>query len=677
MFRLDRILRPKTIAVIGGGFWCENIVRECRKIGFDGPIWPVHPTRADLNGVPAYASVEDLPGAPDAAFIGVNRHATIEIVDTLSQMGAGGVVCFASGFSEAVAELSDGEDLQETLIKKAGDMPLIGPNCYGFVNALDSVALWPDQHGATKAESGIALITQSSNIGINMSMQKRGLPLAYLVAAGNQAQTSMSEIGIGLLEDPRVTALGLHIEGIGDIRGFERLSTRATELGKSVVALKIGASEQARAATISHTASLAGSDAGAKAFLHRLGIATVSSLEVWLETLKLLHVVGPLSSNRIASMSCSGGEASLIADTALSSDLVFPPLNDRQSKALREALGPKVALANPLDYHTYIWGDEPALARCFSAMMLGDLAMGCVIVDFPREDRCSPEDWLDVISAVETASQERGVPMSLVSTISDTMPEHIAIDAISRGIVPLCGLTEAVDAMSVAAWLGDKREVSQPVLLPGNARNAAMINEADAKALLADHGLKVPKSVRIASPEAARKAAAEIGFPVVLKGEGLAHKTEAGAVRLNLTSGADVEAAARQMPCNSFLVETMVGDAVAELLIGVVRDPAHGFVLTLGAGGTLTEILKDSASLLIPASEPDIRQTLGALKIAPLLNGYRGSDAANIDAIIAAVDAVQSFVVANVDKVEEVEINPLICTADSAIAVDALIRMET
>ena len=265
MSRLERILRPKSIALIGGGFWGDNIIRECRKIGFEGPIWPVHPKRKEINGVPTFSRIEDLPGVPDATFVGVNRYATVEAVATLSKMGAGGVICFASGFSEAAGELADGESLQAELLANAGDMPLIGPNCYGFVNTLDRAALWPDHHGATKVETGVALITQSSNIAMNMSMQRRGLPLAYLVAAGNQAQTTMSEIGIGLLEDPRVTALGLHIEGISDIRGFEQLARRARELGKSIVAIKVGASEQARTATISHTASLAGSDAGAKA----------------------------------------------------------------------------------------------------------------------------------------------------------------------------------------------------------------------------------------------------------------------------------------------------------------------------------------------------------------------------------------------------------------------------
>jgi acyl-CoA synthetase (NDP forming) len=320
---LDRLLRPRSIAVIGGGGWCENAIEQCRKIGFDGDLWAVHPTRSDMGGVPAFASVEALPSAPDAAFIGVNRLATIDVVRTLSSRGGGGAICFASGFREAVAELADGADLQADLLEAAGDMPILGPNCYGLINALDGVALWPDQHGALRVESGVAIVTQSSNIAINLTMQKRGLPIAYVLTAGNQAQTDLAEIGMALLEDPRVTALGLHIEGIGNLRRFEALAQTAQRLGKRIVALKIGASEQAQVATVSHTASIAGSDTGARALLARLGIGQVNSLSALMETLRLLHVTGPLMSNRIASMSCSGGEASLMADTALGRDIAF------------------------------------------------------------------------------------------------------------------------------------------------------------------------------------------------------------------------------------------------------------------------------------------------------------------------------------------------------------------
>ncbi len=215
---LSRVLRPRSIAVIGGGAWCAQIIRQSRRMGFAGRIDVVHPRGAIIEGVQAVAQIAALAGPPDAVFIGVNRFATVEVVATLARMGAGGAVCFASGFSEAAREDGSSADLQAALVAAAGDMPVLGPNCYGFINALDGALLWPDQHGCVAVDRGVAILTQSSNIAINLSMQRRGLPMAYVVACGNMAQTSQAQIAAELLDDPRVTAIGLHIEGFGDLR---------------------------------------------------------------------------------------------------------------------------------------------------------------------------------------------------------------------------------------------------------------------------------------------------------------------------------------------------------------------------------------------------------------------------------------------------------------------------
>ncbi len=671
---LSRLFRPKSIAVIGGGAWGRAVVAQTVKMGFAGAVWPVHPTAADVGGIAAFPSIAALPGAPDAVFIGVNRHATIDVLDALRDKGAGGATCFAAGFAEAELEDSSARDLQAQLLTAAGAMPVLGPNCYGFINALDGALLWPDQHGLARVDRGVAIATQSSNIAINLTMQRRGLPIAYVVTAGNQAQTGLAAIGAGLLEDPRVTALGLHVEGFSDLRAWEALSARAHALGKPVVILKIGRSAQARAATVSHTASLAGGDAGAGALIDRLGFARVAGLADFLEALKLLHVSGPLPSNRIASVSCSGGEASLAADTAVGRDLVFPPLEPAQAQGLRQALGPMVALANPLDYNTYIWRDTDRMTDAWAAMMHPSLALTLLIVDFPRADRCEVGDWDCTINAALGAKARTGANVAMVASLPELMPEDVAARLMAGGVVPLNGLPEAIAAAEAAARLGRSHTQADPLLLPGPGGPAVLIPEAEAKARLAAHGLPIPRSERAADPAAASVAALRVGFPVVLKGEGFAHKTEAGAVRLNLNTPDAVRDAALAMAAPGLLVEEMVTGTVAELLVGVVRDPAHGFVLTLAAGGTLTELLGDATSVLIPATEADIDAALSRLRIAPLLDGWRGAPAASRPAIIAAVMAVQAYVVDNARLVEEVEVNPLLCLPTRAVAADALIR---
>jgi len=211
--------------------------------------------------------------------VAINREQTIAAVAVLSNMGAGGAVCYAAGFAEADAENTGSGDLQRRLVEAAGDMPIIGPNCYGFINALEGTALWPDQHGLPACDRGVAILMQSSNVAINITMQKRGLPLAYMMTVGNQAQQGLSALGGAMLEDERVTALGLYIEGLDDVKAFEALALRARELCKPVVAIKVGKSARARAAAMTHTASLAGGDAAHDALFQRLGIGRVHSLE--------------------------------------------------------------------------------------------------------------------------------------------------------------------------------------------------------------------------------------------------------------------------------------------------------------------------------------------------------------------------------------------------------------
>ncbi len=675
---MERLFRPRTIAAVGGAGWCGNIVRACQRIGFGGQIWPVHPSHSEIGGLPVFASLADLPQSPDAVFVGVNRDGAIGVMADLAAMKAGGAVCFAAGFREAAAELDDGAEMQDRLIAAAGEMPFLGPNCYGFINALDGAALWPDQHGCTRVDRGVAIITQSSNIAINLTMQRRGLPLGYVVTLGNQAQTGFAEVGRTLLADPRITALGLHIEGISDLPGFEALATTARDLGKRIVALKVGASQQARTAAFSHTASLAGSDAAGRALLRRLGIAQVESLPDLIETLKLLHVAGPLASNRVASLSCSGGEASLIADAGLQHGIDFPPLGREQDHALRQALGPKVALSNPLDYHTYIWGNREAMANCFRAIADPALAMICVILDFPRADRCTQKEWRDVLDALvdsRTGSPAPSVPLGLIASLPENMPEVVAEECIARGITPLCGIREGMVAIAIAATPAVTVDPAPVWPLPVPPDTPVLLTEAEAKAALAGFGLRIPQSLRAPTADDAAQAASRIGFPVALKGEGFAHKTEAGAVALNLPGADAVREAALAMRAPSYLVEEMVTGALAEVLIGITRDPPHGWLLTLGAGGTMTELLRDSASLLLPVTRTDLHEALRGLKIWPLLDGWRGAAKVDIEALIDAVMAMQDYVQAT-PGLCEIEINPLICRAHDAVAVDALIRRE-
>lgn len=662
---MERLLRPKSIAVVGGGEWCKAVIAQNKKIGFEGEVWHVHP-----KAKKAFRSIDALPEAPDAVFIGINRDATIEVVQACAARGAGGAICFASGFEE----VADGADLQQALLAAAGDMPILGPNCYGLINGLDKVALWPDQHGVTPVDKGVALIAQSSNIAINLTMQQRGLPIAYVVTAGNQSQQSAVSLAQAALADPRVTALGLYIESFADIPALEKLAQDAAAMGKPIVALKVGQSDEAQRTTVTHTASMAGSAVGAELLMSRLGIASVDGIASMLEVLKLYHCFGRLPGTAIASLSCSGGEASLLADAASRATLTFPALDDVQSAVLAGQLGPLVTVSNPLDYHTDIWRNVYAMTSVFSAMTGDQIDLTIVVLDFPHPQKCKADDWMLTLEAVERAAVAGG-RFAVLAALPENLPEAVATRLIKQGIAPLCDFDHACAAIRIAA--DPVPDGFEPVLPAPDIADRQVLTEGNSKKLLAEAGLDVPHFVAGMPLSVLPAQAMSVGFPLVLKAEGQAHKSEDGGVVLGLTDTMAVTTAARAMDAESFLIETMVPDGITELMIGVVADPAHGFVLTLAAGGVMTELFDDTQSLLLPVTQNDVLYALARLRIADVLRGYRGKPGVHIASIVQAVLDVQDFVIANATNIAEVEINPLICTETRAVVADALIVRRT
>ncbi|HOZ34600.1 MAG TPA: acetate--CoA ligase family protein, partial [Tabrizicola sp.] len=644
-----------------GAGWALNVIEQCRKMGFQGPVWPVHPTKDQIGGLKAYASVADLPEPPDATFIGVNRFATVDVVAELAAMGAGGAICFASGWTEA------GEaGLQDKLVAAAGEMPILGPNCYGVINYLDGALLWPDQHGGVRVRTGVALVSQSSNIVINMGMQQRGLPVAYVACLGNAAVVGLAELTGALLDDPRVTAVGLYIEGIDDAPAFAALAEKARAMGKGVVAIKSGKTELSRTAAASHTASLAGGGATSSAFLRQIGVAEVNTPSELIETLKVFHVHGPQIGTRICSLSCSGGEAGLVADLAAPYGIDFPPVPQATHDRLFAVLGEIPTISNPLDYHTFIWGDGPKTTEVFSAMLEAYDA-GLYIIDSPRPDRCDPSGYDPAFAAIIAAQKATDKIAFPVASMAENLGEARVQAMMEDGVCALLGVETALAAVK-AAQTGPGLAGWRPVAaLP--ARATRMLSEAEGKALIAAAGVAVPKAVTGATiADVAGKAG--LSPPYVLKGLGFAHKTEAGAVRLGLPS---LEGQAEMPGATGYLVEEMVTGAVAEVLLGLRRDPVYGVTLTLGMGGVTAEVLADTVTLVLPVTEAQVLEAARGLRLWPLLDGYRGRPKADMAAVAAMAVRLGALMLGD-DGLEEIEINPVMVRESGAVAVDALVR---
>ena len=676
---LSRMLNPQSIAVVGGDD-AAKAIRECQKLGYAGELWAVNPSRDELAGIECHPTVAQLPAVPDATLIAVSAKATIEVVSQLRGLGAGGAICYASGFSEA------GEaQRQQLLLQATGDMPLMGPNCYGFINAMNGAVLWPDWHGLRRVESGVAIIAGSGNLAINISMQDRSVPIALLATIGNQAIIGSEQIMAAAIDDDRISAIGLHIEGLRNLPLFAQLAQAAAEKGKPVVALKTGRSDVGARITMSHTATLAGSADLYDAMFHRLGVAIVHDLETFLEALKLLSVTGPLGGSRIASMSCSGGEASLIADLAHETVLEFPEVTPQQSAQLRETLNDYVAISNPLDYHTFIWGDYDRLYKTFVAMLRGDYNLTLLLLDYPHMSEDDLNEWYVTGDAFADACEYTGSAGAVVCNLPENMPANIRDGFLARSIVPLLGMPQAVAAIAAAACVGKIHYPLpdfpiQPVPLEldkGDSRRA--ISEYAAKQLLAHYQIPVPAAQLVRDLSNAEDVAQGIGYPLALKASvaGMTHKTESRAVVLNVENVEQLRFEGQRLldMGGELLIEKMVPAGVAELLLGVSFDQQFGHYLVIGIGGTLVELVADRQILLLPASDQQIRAALHGLRMSKLLTGYRDRSVADVDAVVACAQSLAAFVVDQRQELLEVDINPLIVGASGAgaMAADALI----
>ena len=673
---LNRVLRPQTIAVFGGHF-AEAVAKQCDKMGYEGEIWPVHPTREELEGRVCFRDADNLPASPDVSFIGVNRHQTIEIVDQLSRIGAGGAICYASGFDE-----TGDTDLTQQLLDVAQTMPVLGPNCYGFINYLDGALLWPDQHGGLRIDSGVAILMQSSNIAINLTMNKRATPIAYMIALGNQAMVGMSDMIIQLCQDERVTAIGLHIEGLDDVHKFCQAIQIAHQHNKPIVVLKTGKSEKGAAITMSHTASLSSNDKVMDVLFDRLGIARINSLTEFLETLKLLHVCGALPGNDLVSLSCSGGEASLISDASENYQVEFRDFTQADIERIRPTVRELVSISNPFDYHTFDWANYERLIATFTEVMKSGFTINLLVMDFPREDRCELDDWGVTLAAWQDAAEQTHSKTAILASFPETMPEQIALKLLKSNIVPLCGIENALAAVAAAAKINPEIEHYQPLINQlDSSIEVKTLNEFVSKQKLAEFSIPIALSSLCKNMNEAVSAARQIGFPLVVKavGEELAHKTELGAVKLNLTSEVEVKQAIDELSAYSddFLIEKMIQDSEAELIVGVNRDPIVGLYLVIGAGGIYTELLKDTVILLFPYERHDIEKAINQLKVSRLFNGYRNRAVIDTHLLVDTVMSIQRFVVDQQNSLQEMDINPMmICKDGSVFAADALIRVS-
>jgi len=691
---LNRLLRPRHIAYIGGG-QVEGAIQASRNAGFAGEIWIVNPVRDQIAGLQTYSHIEDLPQAPDAALIALSPERSIEAVAVLTSIGAGGAVCMAAGFAELGAS---GSSLQQQLREAAGDLAVIGPNCMGVLNLFEGAAIWgAGGHVEAPGARGAAIISQSGAFLYGITNVEQGFPLGYAISTGNQAVVEMADCIEAVLADERVRAIGLYLEGLDDGAALGRACWHAVEKNIPVIAMKGGDTAEAEKIAKSHTSAMVVERDLWQAFAERDGIVEVSTPKAMVESLKLLTIGGVPRGNRLSAITHSGGLNSLIVAQAPAHELELLQPEPANAERMRSQLPESGPVANPRDLNLP-WSsktgmslkDGDKIANCLTDFASGVADMATMFLDVPRPDDIgSDKDWYPSMEAMAKVGKNLGIPVAVAGILPEGLDAALRKHLLGLGIAPLLGLSDTLEALGVAARLGENHRHMTTSAAPGelltrqnpvgSTAPSILLDEAESRAALAACGLVTP-AFTVTDREQVAVAAVEIGFPVALKlvSNEISHKAKMGGVRLGLESPDAVKAAAQAIndaaidyhgkPVERFLVEAMIDAPRGEYIIGIKQQSAMGLALMIGRGGVDVEKLNLHATVLLPLVERDLEKALQSIGFAANATGY--------EAMLDAARAVATYAIDNRASLRSLDVNPLIVSASGAvIAADALIEL--
>ena len=683
---IQRLLAPRNVAFIGGG-WAAAALRNCADFGFEGGMWYVNPRRPDIDGHPVFGSVKELPMAPDCAYVAVAAERSIDVLRDLSDRGAGGAVCYAAGFAE---KGDAGRALQDRLVRAAGEMAVLGPNCYGMLDFRSGLHVWAGDRMERRPGPGIAIVSQSGALAEVLILEQRDVPIVSVVSVGNQAVLGVEDLVDVLLDDPEINAIGVYLEGLRNPACFSEAAARALDRGVPIVALKSGRTETAAKLTLGHTSSLAGEDTLYDAFFERLGIVRVDSLSRMLESLKVLSYAGALATPHFAAMTISGGGAAMIADYAEHYGAVPAPLDETAVRRLQSAFPDYVNCGNPLDIT--VGGMEPGMVATAADVLAGGTAEFVMTMLDSLSGGSYEGINTTIMDIVAEALERHGKRGGALGCLPESLAPHTREQALRLGLVPMQGLEEAVAAVADAARYGTARRVGAET--PREARlldtppvlseRRRTLDEVESKAFLGQAGLGIPE-FRVAPSEAVVDAARGLGYPVVLKcvDAAIVHKSEAGAVVLGIDDEVALQdaldAMRERLPGSGrrFLVERQVVGAVAELIAGVRYDPTFGHALLVGAGGVLVELIEDRRTLLLPTTRAAIDSAVDSLRVSKLLRAFRGRPAGDWSALVDALEALGRIAWQERERLYEIDVNPLLVLGEGegVVAVDALVTL--
>ncbi|WP_405839234.1 acetate--CoA ligase family protein [Streptomyces platensis] len=685
---LDRFFRPESVAVIGAsdseGRPHTGITRQlmawAERVG--ARLHPVNPGRAQVFGQPCHASVADLPEPVDLAVLLVGD--PLPVIEQLAEAKVRFAVAFASGFAETGERGAAAQERLAEAVARSG-LRLLGPNTN--LNAFEKFRT--DLDGPA-----IALITQSGHQGRPVfSLQELGIRLSHWAPTGNEADLETADFLSYFATRPEVGAIAAYVEGLKDGRSFLLAADRAARNKVPVVAVKVGRTETGARTAASHTGKLTGADEVVDAAMRQFGVIRVDGLDELQDTAALLARARKPTAEGVAVYSISGGTGAHFSDLATAAGLRLPTLGPAKQAELHQWIPEYLHVANPVDNGGHPVGDWRG--RKILDAILADPAIGVLICPItgpfpPMSDKLAQ----DLVDAAEQTDKlvcvVWGSPVGTEDAYRRTLLGSSRVATFR---------TFANCITAVRAYLDHHRFVDgyrspfddAPRVLSPSARKAQalmrpgqQLSEHAAKQLLRAYGIRVPREQLVTSAAAAVRAASLVGYPVVMKASGpqLAHKTELGLVKVQLTSASQVRDAYRELtdiaryedvPLDGVLVCQMIERGV-EMVVGVTQDSLFGPTVTVGLGGVLVEVLRDVVVGVPPFGEDQARAMLDELRGRALLDGVRGAPPADLDALVETVLRVQRMALELGDDLAELDINPLVVLprGQGAVALDAL-----
>ena len=690
---LERLLRPRSVAIIGAsdksGALGASVLANLERAGFAGDIHLVNPKRTEIGGRPCVPTVDDLPEGVDTAVLAIPRAGVLDVIRGLARRKAGAAVVFSAGFAEdGPAGLADQQEMAR--IAAESGMVVEGPNCLGLVNFRDHVPLTFIELPEARSEGDrrVGIVSQSGAMAavLATTMIAREVPLSCYVSTGNEAASGVEDYLDHLVGDPGTVVVGMIVEHFRKPQRFLAAVRAARAAGKQVVLLHPGKSAAAAASAATHTGAMAGDYAVMAMHVVHAGAVLVDTLEELGDVVELLVRYPCPPAKGVGVIAESGALKAMMLDQAEAAGLALPELKNEDSSALRAALPDFVPVSNPLDVTAQGLVDPGIYGRTIEALVNDD-RIGAILVNLIQTDiGTSHIKFTAVLEALNRLRPEKPVLVAGVDEGGGVLADDIAAIR-EAGAMYLPTADRALRALARAGKIAEPSPTAISNVAPlTRLPESGTVAEYRSKALLGEHGIPFPKHELATSVDEAVAAADRLGYPVVLKAQAdaLAHKSDAGGVIVGLADSealregwsrlqSNVSTTRPDIVLDGVLVEKM-GARGTELIVGARNDPHWGATLLVGFGGVTAELLHDAR--LIPAGLPRerIEAQIRKLRLAPLLDGYRGSPKLDVGAVAEIIRNLGE-VVAATPAIREIDLNPVVVypVGEGAIALDALI----